>query len=172
MIKCASCQYKKNESVNERKCDGLTTFMELNILRTCPARFGYVLPYFPLQFGKKLIPMRGKLVNNNQTLFLKYISVPEYQQSVKGVCCWLVFELILLFVDIVYWKRCLSLFWGLMLYMLLACFMSQTFMPGFVYSTSVNLLHDRLNLLIAFKFYQSDIIAVMIHMQGSHTRVT
>ena len=37
----------------------------------CPAKFALVLLYSPFMFDKKLISMQDKLVNNNQTHFLK-----------------------------------------------------------------------------------------------------
>ena len=36
-----------------------------------PAKFGHVLLYSPYLFGKKLLSMQDKLVNNNQTRFLE-----------------------------------------------------------------------------------------------------
>ena len=67
-----------------------------------PAKFGCVLPYSPYLFGKKLFSMQGKLVNNKQAHFLKQnfsALIRPIDKRCLLFCCWLIFELILLFVD-------------------------------------------------------------------------
>ena len=62
----------------------------------------YVLLCFPLQFGKKLFTIWDKLVNKNQPHFLKQ-NFSATNTPIDKMCLLLnIFELILLFVDIVF----------------------------------------------------------------------
>ena len=70
-----------------------------------PAKFGCVLLYSPCLFGKKLFCIQDKLVNNKHTSWNKWL-----HQSEKVLCCCLIFELILLFVDTGFWCCCCLLF--------------------------------------------------------------
>ena len=76
----------------------------------CPAKMAYVLAYFSLLFGKGVCPWNTNLRTTDRCTISIKTSVPQWHQSTIGGWCWLIFELIKLFVDIVYWCWCCTLF--------------------------------------------------------------
>ena len=75
-----------------------------------PTKIGHVLVYSPVCLASNLFSMQDKLVNNKHTFSQTKLLCYNNTNQQKGVRCWLVFELILLFVGIVFWCCCCSLF--------------------------------------------------------------
>ena len=66
-----------------------------------PAKIGHVLVYSPLSVWQEIVFHARQSCKQKTHIFSNKTSLTQKHQSTKGVKCWLIFELIPMFTDIV-----------------------------------------------------------------------